>query len=174
MIDTGASSLMFFESRFRGHFPDLRPTGYRELENMEGVARLKEVHLPELKAGTTSLEPRSALLIPAAAHSTPDFDGLLGLRSLGARRVYFDFNKQLMSWAGAGFSRRAQVRTPAPARFSLRRLFEAFSRKFPGFPEGLDFVRMIASRRKWEEDRRCLDLDGAGNVNPVESGHAVV
>lgn len=100
MVDTGASGLMLFEDRFRKLFPNLKLKGQREFENMGGAKSLAEVELRGLEIGTIRLGPTMAVLIPSEADATPDFDGLLGLRSLGASRVYFDFNDQVMSWSG--------------------------------------------------------------------------
>lgn len=101
MVDTGASGLMLFETRFRTLFPNLRPRRKREFENMGGAKSLAEVELRGLEIGTARLGPTMAALITSEANATPDFDGLLGIRGLGASRVYFDFNEQVMTWSGA-------------------------------------------------------------------------
>jgi predicted aspartyl protease len=98
LVDTGAKDLILFEPRVRGRLPLLRTVGSKTSANMNGPVSLKKVELAEARLGRTDIGSLNAFILDVAADSVPGFDGLLGLASLGARRVSFDFARHTISW----------------------------------------------------------------------------
>ena len=60
---------------------------------------MTEVVLPDVSLGTVSLSAQRAALMEGQAPPSVDLDGLLGVRSLGVRRLGFDFEHRTMTWA---------------------------------------------------------------------------
>ncbi len=98
MVDTGAPGLMLYEKGFKKKFPNARRLGKRKLSNLGGKKSLKEVQIPPFKLGGEEFGKLKALLIKCPDRQAPAFDGLLGLTSLELARVYFDFNRQMLSY----------------------------------------------------------------------------
>lgn len=99
MVDTGARSLILFAPRVRGRLAELRRIGERVIGNLGGTLALTEVVLPDVRLGSVRLAAQEAALLEGRAPDSVNLDGLLGLRSLGVRRVGFDFEHKTMTWA---------------------------------------------------------------------------
>ena len=99
MVDTGARSLILFAPRVRGRLTELRMLGERVIGNVGGTFPLTEVVLPEAVLGTARLNAQRAALMEGQAPASVDLDGLLGVWSLGVRRLAFDFVHRTMTWA---------------------------------------------------------------------------
>ena len=97
MVDTGAKDLILFEPRVRGRLPALRLVGSKTSANMHGAVSLRRVELEEARMGQTNLGNLNAYIMDVAAD--PEFDGLLGIASLGVKRVSFDFVRNTLSWS---------------------------------------------------------------------------
>lgn len=98
LVDTGAKDLILFEPRIRGHLPGLRTVSYKTSANMGGAVSLQQVELAESRLGGKDLGTLHASVLEVAAGSVPGFDGLLGVASLGAKSLSFDFQRHLISW----------------------------------------------------------------------------
>jgi len=94
MVDTGAKSLMLFENRVRGRLPVLPVLGQEMTTNLGGAFRTRRVQLAEARLGRREMGSLTAYFMDALADARVDFDGLLGITSLGFTRVAFDFKHQ--------------------------------------------------------------------------------
>jgi predicted aspartyl protease len=99
MVDTGARSLILFAPRVRGRLAGVRKLSERVIGNAGGTVALTEVVLPDASLGTVRLNAQRAALMEGQAPGSEDLDGLLGVRSLGARRLGFDFEHRTITWA---------------------------------------------------------------------------
>jgi len=99
MVDTGARSLILFAPRVRGRLAVIRTLGERAMGNAGGMFALTEVVVPDASLGTVRLNGQKAALMEGQAPASVDLDGLLGVRSLGLRRLGFDFERRTMTWA---------------------------------------------------------------------------
>jgi predicted aspartyl protease len=99
MVDTGARSLILFGPRVRDRLAGVRKLSERVIGNAGGAVALTEVVLPDVSLGTVSLSAQRAALMEGQAPPSVDLDGLLGVRSLGVRRLGFDFEHRTMTWA---------------------------------------------------------------------------
>jgi predicted aspartyl protease len=98
LVDTGSSELILFRKRLRGRLPGLKVIGERIVSNLGGRTRVQQVSLPSVQLGDTVISNLDALLMDAPAGKTLSVDGLLGVRSLGARRISFDFERSRLTW----------------------------------------------------------------------------
>lgn len=98
LVDTGSSGLILFKQRLRGRLPKLRVIGEGIISNMGGKARVQRVSLPFIHLGDTEISNLDALLMDAPAAKALNVDGLLGVGSLGARRISFDFERNRLTW----------------------------------------------------------------------------
>jgi hypothetical protein len=99
MVDTGARSLILFAPRVRDRLTALRSLGERAIGNLGGTLGLTEVVLPDARLGTLRLDAPKAALMEGQAPDSVNLDGLLGVQSLGVRRLGFDFEHKCMTWA---------------------------------------------------------------------------
>ena len=99
MVDTGARSLILFGPRVRDRLAGLRKLSERVIGNAGGTVALTEVVLPDASLGTVRLNVQRAALMEGQAPASVDLDGLLGARSLGVRRLGFEFEHRTMTWA---------------------------------------------------------------------------
>ncbi|MFB3922729.1 MAG: pepsin/retropepsin-like aspartic protease family protein [Terriglobia bacterium] len=98
MVDTGAKDLILFGPMLRGRLPGARIEGAKQSENMSGAVPLKRVSLPATRLGNDELGSVTGFLMETLPAGLPGFDGLLGVTSLGARRVNFDFGTRTIRW----------------------------------------------------------------------------
>ena len=99
MVDTGARSLILFAPRVRDRLAGLHKLSERIIGNAGGTVALTEVVLPEASLGTVHLNAQRVALMEGEAPTGVDLDGLLGVRSLGVRRLGFDFEHRTITWA---------------------------------------------------------------------------
>ncbi len=92
-IDTGAQDLALFEN-LTGLLPDAPVVSEETRTTLKGQAIVKTVELHELTLGTAHWGHRRGLLMQGSL-----FDGALGPRWLGAKRVHFDFERKVVSWS---------------------------------------------------------------------------
>ena len=95
LVDTGAQDLALFESQTRGALPGVQVVGQETRTTMRGPVVVKRAEFHELALGTAHWARREALFVEAPPTL---FDGLLGPRWLGAKRIGFDFEHKLISW----------------------------------------------------------------------------
>lgn len=86
MLDTGAPRVILFEPQVRSRLAGMRVLGVTVHTNGGGQVRLTEVELPAARLGSTDLTGQRVLVQDAQDGGLPDFDGLLGVASLGVKR----------------------------------------------------------------------------------------
>jgi predicted aspartyl protease len=94
MVDTGAKSLMLFENRVKGRLPVLPVLGQETTANLGGAFPTRKVQLAEARLGRKEMGRLTAYFMDVLSDARIDFDGLLGVTSLGFTRVAFDFKHQ--------------------------------------------------------------------------------
>lgn len=99
-IDTGAFALILFQTHVRNLLANLQPGGESRLANLTGQFSMQQVRLSRLRLADNDLGSRMALLAADQAASEVDFDGLMGITSLGLRQIAFDFERRLFLWQG--------------------------------------------------------------------------
>ena len=97
MVDTGARSLVLFAPRVQDRLAGIHKTGGRAIGNLGGTFALTEVVLPDASLGPLRLHAQKAALMEGRPPDAADLDGLLGVRSLCARGVGFDFEHKAMT-----------------------------------------------------------------------------
>ena len=95
LVDTGAQELALFEKPPGGLLPDGQRVEEETRTSMAGQVVIKRAEFHELALGTAHWARREALFMEAP---TSLFDGLLGPRWLGAKRIGFDFEHRVISW----------------------------------------------------------------------------
>lgn len=98
LVDTGSNELILFRKRLRGRLPKLRVIGEGIISNLGGKARVQQVSLASVHVGDTEISNLNALLMDAPAVTAITVDGLLGVGSLRARRISFDFERKQLTW----------------------------------------------------------------------------
>lgn len=99
LVDTGTNHLILFERKEGPRLQKLRTLGTRSLSNISGPITLQQVELADPQLGNLPLPERLALVVDTPAGAARNFDGLLGVKALGAKRVAFDFDRRELSWA---------------------------------------------------------------------------
>ena len=95
IVDTGAQELALFEKQPGGLVPDSQGVEEETRTSMAGQVVIKRAEFQELALGTTHWARREGLFIEAPSLL---FDGLLGPKWLGAKRIGFDFEHKVISW----------------------------------------------------------------------------
>lgn len=102
LVDTGASSLMLFKTRWseakpRGA-PFLRPQDEtRQSTNIGGELTRQMIALKTTSLGGTELGKKTAFLVEDRG-TTGSFDGLFNPVAIGLRQISFDFENQRFGW----------------------------------------------------------------------------
>jgi hypothetical protein len=89
MVDTGASSLMLFETRIPG-VSALKVDAVERSTNMAGDFERREVQLGSLRLGGAEFGREPAFLVLNHREAGDDFDGLMSPVALGIRKIAFD------------------------------------------------------------------------------------
>jgi hypothetical protein len=97
VVDSGANRLVLYEDRIDGRIAGIREAGETTVSSLGGGIRVKHVWLPPAMLGTTTLNG-DALMLSSSAAAMLDADGYLGLTTLHASRVAFDFRHNTLSW----------------------------------------------------------------------------
>jgi len=99
LVDTGTPDLLLFEDRL--------PIGLRHLHtNAVGLTHnsaatpfeLREVLVPEVFLGETTLRPRGIFLTSGNVNVSECLDGVVGPTSLGLKWIAFDFEQRRFAW----------------------------------------------------------------------------
>jgi predicted aspartyl protease len=98
LLDTGASGLLLFRNRIRDRFPHLTASGEKSSSNMGGDVRLQQVIFAKMRLGETDFVRQKAFLVEDQRDSGREFDGLLGISTLGLTQIAFDFERHMLFW----------------------------------------------------------------------------
>lgn len=99
LVDTGTNHLILFDQKVRPRLRRFRTRGTRSLSNISGSITLQQVELADPRLGDLRLPGRLALVLDTPSAGIRNFDGLLGVTALGVKRVGFDFERRVFSWA---------------------------------------------------------------------------
>jgi hypothetical protein len=99
LVDTGSRDLILFQSRLQDRLPKMITRGDKVIYHSSGESHLKKVLLPSSSLGQTKWKLLTAYLLDTATDAYPsDVDGVLGVLSLGVKRIRFDFERNTLSW----------------------------------------------------------------------------
>ena len=99
LVDTGSSDLVLFKSRMPAALSAAPWRGDKTVQYASGAARLQRLELRQVGLGAHMMDTLPAWALDRAPHGYPPrIDGVLGVLSLGCRRVRFDFAKSEFGW----------------------------------------------------------------------------
>jgi predicted aspartyl protease len=98
IVDTGLQGMVLYEERLRNSVPELRTAGSIKNATMGGRVPVKQATLPDVIFGNRNREVRVVLLPSPAAGTLPGIDGIVGIATLQAHRVHFDFSRKALTW----------------------------------------------------------------------------
>lgn len=98
MVDTGAPSLIIFETRLPAAATTLKVGDVRKATNMVGQVESRQVRLNSLRLGDEELRQRQAFVVQDRNSRSRDFDGLISPPALGFTRVSVDLERGLMGF----------------------------------------------------------------------------
>lgn len=97
LVDSGTSGLLLYRKRFKATLPlatDQDPL----ISTAAGPMPAQWFRASEVSLGKENLGPQLIVIGDLDPDPRYDFDGLLGFRNLGFRRVWFDFENGLFRW----------------------------------------------------------------------------
>jgi predicted aspartyl protease len=98
LLDTGASSVMLFAKRIQGRISILKIEKVKISANLAGQFRRSEVLIRDVRLGEVPIGSNSAFIVDDQPDAGRDFDGLLGMPSLGISDAAFDFQHGTFGW----------------------------------------------------------------------------
>jgi predicted aspartyl protease len=93
LVDTGASSLILFETSVPRSVAGLKITGVQRSTNMSGEFERKQVWLHSLRVGEAEFGQEPAFVVSDGSHADFAFDGLMNPAALGIRKVEIDLGR---------------------------------------------------------------------------------
>ncbi len=99
LVDTGASSLIVFQSRMPGTVLGLKVSAVQRSANLSGDFERKQVWLRSLRLGDAEFGQESASLVQDRRDAGQDFDGLLSPAALGIARIAVDPQRGVMAFS---------------------------------------------------------------------------
>ena len=98
IVDTGFPSILLYTERLRKNVPALRTTGHARGVTIGGRMKAKQIVLPDVALGNTNRDVTVWLVESPPADVLPGVVGFLGIASLKAHQVDFDFSNKRFSW----------------------------------------------------------------------------
>ncbi len=98
IVDTGSQLLLMYEDRLRKKVPELRTAGSLKNASMGGRVRVKQTILPDVVLGKRNHDVPVVFLPVPREDALPGIDGIVGVATLQARRVHFDFSQKSVTW----------------------------------------------------------------------------
>ena len=98
LVDTGVRSILLYRDRIGDRLPNVKIEQQIRGASLSGSTLLEVVTLPRLQLNGTELQRRAVLLQNSPAGLLPGVDGYLSPAALGAWRLSFDFERNLLSW----------------------------------------------------------------------------
>jgi predicted aspartyl protease len=93
LVDTGASALIFFETRMPRSISDLKVSSVQRSANMSGDFDRKQVWLRSLRLGQAEFKQEPAFVVHNHSDVGEDFDGVMSPAALGITRVAVDLGR---------------------------------------------------------------------------------
>jgi predicted aspartyl protease len=97
LLDTGSREFLLFARSIEGRVRRRETGETSEMRSAGGRRRLKKVFLTDVQLGTSQWGEMPAYILESAAPMR-QLDGVLGVASLGLKRLVLDFENGLMSW----------------------------------------------------------------------------
>ena len=98
LVDSGTSGLVVYRSRLKTTIEDLLANRDPLLSTAAGAMPARWCRASEVSLGKENLGPQIMLIADVDPDPRYDFDGLLGFRNLGFRKVWLDFETGLFGW----------------------------------------------------------------------------
>jgi predicted aspartyl protease len=98
IVDTGFQGILFYEERLVKRIPELEFAGSVKQGGIRGRMRLKQASLPGVRLGSEVSDPVVLLMKSPPDNVLVGIDGFLGISALKARRIYFDFETDTLTW----------------------------------------------------------------------------
>lgn len=98
VVDTGLAGILIYEDRLTSSVPALKVTGSVNNVIMSGRLRAKQATLSGVLIGQTNREVPVLHIKAYPPGMLAGIDGVVGIASLNARRVNFDFVGKTLSW----------------------------------------------------------------------------
>jgi predicted aspartyl protease len=99
LVDTGSRDLVLFKSRMPAALSRPPWKGDKTVQYASGSARLLRLELREVGLGAHTCDRLPAWSLDRALDGyPPGIDGVLGVQSLGCKRVRFDFERNELGW----------------------------------------------------------------------------
>lgn len=99
LVDTGASSLMIFETRVPKTVSELKVSAIKHSTNLNGEFERKQVWLQGFQLGDAEFGLEAAFVVHDGQDSGRDFDGLLSPAALGMTRVSVDLERKVLRFS---------------------------------------------------------------------------
>lgn len=98
IVDTGLAGIVLYEERLRNHVPGLRTTGQLGDAAMGGRVRAKQATIPDVLLGKTNRDITALLVASPVPEMLPGIDGIIGIATLKAHHIDFDFAGRTLRW----------------------------------------------------------------------------
>lgn len=98
IVDTAAPNLVLYQGCLEQYQIQLKRSPVEYVQNSRKVFQQRGVLLGRVQFGSGYWRTLEAVVIEAPAPEEFHFDGLLGPRSLGLKKMSVDFDRQRMSW----------------------------------------------------------------------------
>jgi predicted aspartyl protease len=99
LVDTGASSLMIFETRAPKVVSELKVSAVKHSTNLNGEFERKQVWLEGFRLGDAEFGLEAAFVVHDGKDPGREFDGLLSPAALGMTRVSIDLERKVLRFS---------------------------------------------------------------------------
>ena len=99
LVDTGASSLILFETRMPRSVSGLKISAVQRSTNLNGDFERKQVWLHSLRLGEAEFGQEPAFVVHDRQDAGRDFDGLMSPAALGITRVAVDLERGVLAFS---------------------------------------------------------------------------
>jgi predicted aspartyl protease len=99
MVDTAARRLVLFDGRAQAKLPNL-PWRFTAIQSPAARSYVRELEIGRMRLGDAEWRQRPAFLMNVPAFADGDLDGILAPSGLCVKRLDFDFDRNLLGWAG--------------------------------------------------------------------------
>jgi predicted aspartyl protease len=99
LLDTGASSLIIFETRLPRSVSGLSISAVKRSTNLNGNFERKQVWLHSLKLGEAEFGQKPAFVVHDRSDAGRDFDGLMSPAALGITRIAVDLERGVLAFS---------------------------------------------------------------------------
>ena len=98
LVDSGTSGLLLYSGRLHGTLDHLPGQQVSAISTAAGAMRTKFIRVSSVVLGNTDLGSTMMAIADVDPDAKYEFDGLMGFKNLGFRKVWFDFEHGLLDW----------------------------------------------------------------------------